>query len=96
MRLGNDIVGKTFDGNLGQTLVPGKRAASGKSSLNSNIQIIINKKGNLNHRVVGLAHEFAYVILYLKGLPFGHTQPGVDAFVYGRNNEMMRRLGYGQ
>ena len=96
LRLGNDIVGKTFDGNLGQTLVPGKRAASGKSSLNSNIQIIINKKGNLNHRVVGLAHEFAHVILYLKGLPFGHTQPGVDAFVYGRNNEMMRRLGYGQ
>ena len=51
---------------------------SGKRSTNGNVQVIINKNGSLNHRTVGLAHEFAHVILYLRNKPFGHTQPGVD------------------
>lgn len=59
------------------------------------MQVIINRKGRLNHRTVGIAHEFGHVILYLRGLPFGHTQPGVDKFVYDeRATIMSKRLGY--
>ena len=90
------LTGKAIEGNLGQTLVPGNQAASGKSSTTNNVQVIINSKGHLNHRTVGIAHEFGHVILYLRGLPFGHSQIGVDSFVYGRNDNMMLRLGYGK
>ena len=89
-----EVPGKTIHGNLGQTLIPENVSASGKSSTNSNVQVIINGKGNLNHRTVGIAHEFGHVILYLRGLPYGHTQPGVDNFVYRRSAVMLKRLGY--
>ena len=90
------LTGKVIEGNLGQTLVSGNEAASGKKSTNNNVQIIINKKGTLNHRTVGIAHEFGHVLLYLRGLPFGHSQRGVDSFVYKKNDNMMKRLGYGK
>jgi hypothetical protein len=89
-----DPTGKSISGNLGQTLVPGNISASGKSSTNKNVQVIINGRGSLNHRTVGIAHEFGHVLLYLRGLPYGHTQPGVDSFVYGRSTRMSKRLGY--
>ena len=73
-------LGRGIRGNLGQTLVPNNGLMSGKRSTNGNVQVIINKNGSLNHRTVGLAHEFAHVILYLRNKPFGHTQPGVDTF----------------
>jgi hypothetical protein len=47
-----------------------------------------------NQRSVALAHEFGHVILFMRGLPYGHTQPGVDSFVYGRATSMARRFGY--
>ena len=81
------LTGKVIEGNLGQTLVSGNEAASGKKSTNNNVQIIINKKGTLNHRTVGIAHEFGHVLLYLRGLPFGHSQRGVDSFVYKKNDK---------
>lgn len=87
-------LGRGISGNLGQTLVPNNGLMSGKRSTNDNVQVIINRKGSLNHRTVGLAHEFAHVILYLRDKPFGHTQPGVDDFVYGRASQMSKRLGY--
>ena len=90
------LTGKVIEGNLGQTLVSGNEAASGKKSTNNNVQIIINKKGTLNHRTVRIAHEFGHVLLYLRGLPFGHSQRGVDSFVYKKNDNMMKRLGYGK
>ena len=87
-------VGKGIQGNLGQTLIPGNVSESGKSSTSMNVQVIINSKGTLNHRTVGLVHEFAHVILYLRNKPYGHTQSGVDAFVYSRVTAMSKRLGY--
>ena len=91
----NQLIGKHIVGNLGQTLFPGNKSISGKNSTNGNVQVIINRKGRLNHRTVGIAHEFGHVILYLRGLPFGHTQPGVDKFVYDeRATIMSKRLGY--
>jgi hypothetical protein len=86
--------GKYILGSLGQTLMPSK-SASGKISTNNNVQIIINGKGSLNHRTVGMAHEFGHVILYLRGLPYSHVISGVDAFIYDmRAIPMSRRLGY--
>ena len=96
LRLKNGMTGKVIEGDLGQTLVPGNTAASKKSSLNNHIQVIINGKGTFNQQTVGLAHEFGHVILYLRNLPFGHGGKGVDPFVYERNDNMMRRLGYGE
>ena len=87
--------GKHIQGNLGQTLVPDKRLASGKSSTNSHVQVIINKNGTLNHRTVGIAHEFGHVILYLRNVPFSHGQPGVNNFIYNKRADVMsKRLGY--
>ena len=87
--------GKHIQGNLGQTLVPDRVLASGKKSTNGNVQVIINKNGSLNHRTVGIAHEFGHVILYLRNKPFGHSQPGVDNFVYTQRADVMsKRLGY--
>ena len=87
--------GKHIQGYLGQTLVPDKRLASGKSSTNSHVQVIINKNGTLNHRTVGIAHEFGHVILYLRNVPFSHGQPGVNNFIYNKRADVMsKRLGY--
>ena len=87
-------LGKSIVGNLGQSLFP-QPSMSKKQSINSNIQIVINEKGLLNHRTVGLAHEFGHVILFLRNRPFGHTQPGVDDFVYKQRADIMsKRLGY--
>ena len=77
MLLGGNMVGKLIEGNLGQTLVPDRDLASGKKSVGKNVEVIINGKGTLNHRTVGIAHEFGHVILYLRNKPFSHTQKGV-------------------
>ena len=90
----NIPLGFHIQGNLGQSLFPIFSPLSGKRSLNGNIQVIINSKGSLNHRTVGLAHEFGHVILYLNNRPYGHTQPGVDEFVGVRSTTMSKRLGY--
>lgn len=89
-----DPIGFTIQGNLGQTLIPGNTSVSGKGPTNNRIQVIINGKGTLNHRTVGMAHEFGHVILYMRGLPYGHRQPGVDSYVYGKATRMSKRLGY--
>ena len=86
--------GRGANGNFGQTLIPNADTESGKTSTNGNIQVIINSKGNLNHRTRGLAHEFAHVVLYLRGLPYGHTQPGVDSFINEHVLNTVTRLGY--
>ena len=86
--------GKRISGNLGQTLMPNARTDSKKSSTNENVQIIINSKGNINHRTMELAHEFGHVILYLRGLPYSHQQLNVDKFINIRIKEMSERLGY--
>ena len=87
-------VGRHIDGNLGQSLFPISTLASGKMSINGNVNVILNKKGTKNQQTVGLAHELSHVILYLRNLPFGHMQPGVDEFVYGNATKMSKRLGY--
>ena len=87
-------IGYSIQGNLGQTLVPDRNLPSGKKSVGKNVEVIINGKGNINHRTVGIAHEFGHVILYLRNKPFGHRQPRVDEFVYSRSTIMSKRLGY--
>jgi len=47
----------------------------------NNVQIIINGRGSLNHQTVGIAHEFGHAIFYLRKLPCGHGQPGVNPFI---------------
>jgi RHS repeat-associated protein len=94
LKIWGEPIGNSIHGNLGQTLIPGNVSASGKSSKNNNVQMIINGKGSLNHRTVGIAHEFGHVVLFLKGLPYGHGQPGVNDFVYDRATIMSKRLGY--
>jgi RHS repeat-associated protein len=42
----------------------------------------------------GLAKGTNVKMPLMRGLPYGHTQPGVNDFVYGRDNKMKRRLGY--
>ena len=64
------------------------------SSINENVNIILNSKGSLNHQTVGMSHEFGHVLLYLRGKPSGHGDPGVDSFVYSRASAMSKRLGY--
>ena len=87
-------IGYSIQGNLGQTLVPDRNLPSGKKSVGKNVEVIINGKGNINHRTVGIAHEFGHVILYLRNKPFGHRHPRVDEFVYSRSTIMSKRLGY--
>ena len=94
LRKMGEPLGRGIRGNLGQTLVPDKSLQSGKQSLNNNIQVIIYGKSLINHRTVGIAHEFGHVLLYLNNLPFSHGQSGVDDFVYGRASIMSKRLGY--
>lgn len=86
-----DPIGRSIVGNLGRTLIP---RPSMSRSPNGNIKVIINAKGNQNHRTVGTAHEFGHVLLYMRGLPYQHNQPGVDAFIYRRSGAMSKRLGY--
>lgn len=88
---GFESFGKTIQGNLGQTLLP---VRSKKGSIDDNVNIILNSKGSLNHQTVGMAHEFGHAILYLRGKPSGHGDPGVDNFVYSRASAMSKRLGY--
>lgn len=84
-------MGKHINGNLGRTLVP---APSESMSTNNNVQVIINGLGHLNHRTVGIAHEFGHVVLYLKGMPHKHGEPGVDSYIYKKSGMMSKRLGY--
>jgi len=65
------------------------------------IKWLINKPGGLfltrrseRRFAERIAHEFGHVLLYLRGLPYGHTQPGVDSFIGRRNSAMLKRLGY--
>ena len=83
--------GTTITGNLGQTLYP-IQYGEYKSSRNGNIQILINSKGTLNHQSVGIAHEFAHVTLFLRGLPHSHSKNG--DYIYNRQFNVMKRLGY--
>ena len=91
LKLTNQPIGRHIQGNLGQTLFPNEGY---KQSTNGNIQIIINGKGNINAQSIGLAHEFGHVILYMRDLPSGHGQLGVNDFVYERASLMSKRLGY--
>ena len=45
------LYGKLIQGNLGQSFFPSNVVASGKSSIDNNIRIIINGKGSLNQNV---------------------------------------------
>ncbi|MBE6266222.1 MAG: RHS repeat-associated core domain-containing protein [Prevotella ruminicola] len=83
--------GTTISGNLGQTLYPSQGTGL-KSSKNGKIQILINSKGTLNHRTIGIAHEFAHVTLFLRGLPHSHSNNG--DYIYSRQLNVMKRLGY--
>jgi len=51
-----------------------------------------NRPHDSNHQSVGIAHEFAHVILFLRGLPHSHSQNG--GFIYNRQFNVMKRLGY--
>ena len=85
--------GKTIQGNLGQTLYP-QSVDVAKHSLHNNIQVNINGFATLNQRSVGIAHEFAHIVLFLRHLPHGHTEQGVDDFIYKRQWNVMKRFGY--
>ncbi|WP_242015618.1 hypothetical protein [Robertkochia marina] len=90
-RLFGNPEGTTIQGNLGITLIPGVNS----SSESGNIQVLINGYGSLNHRAVGVAHEFGHVVLYLNGKPHGHFQPGVEEAVYDKRADVVKkRLGY--
>ncbi len=88
--------GKFISGNLGRTLVPGSNNPTGANSPNGNIQIIINAKGNINHRAVAVAHEFGHVVLYLRngGVNFRHEDKGVNGEINTRTTIVSKRLGY--
>jgi RHS repeat-associated protein len=84
-------LGKTIIGNLGQTLYP-ISSDEYKRSTNNNVRININAMGNINQRSCGIAHEFGHVILFFKGQPHSHSN-NAD-YIYGRQWNVMRRLGY--
>ena len=84
-------IGRHVQGNLGRSLFP---VDSNSQSIDSNIHIVINAKGLLNHRTIGIAHELGHVILFLRGKPYQHNNKEVDEFVYGRSTMMSKRLGY--
>jgi hypothetical protein len=88
--------GKTFIGNTGRTLFPGNNSTTGANSTNDNIQIILNAKGNANHRAAGSAHELVHVILHFRsgGNIFQHGQPGVQSEIDKRSSIVIKRLGY--
>jgi RHS repeat-associated protein len=83
--------GTSVQGNLGQTLVPFTEGKP-RNSTNNNVQVIVNGKGTLNHRAIGVAHEFVHVVLYLKGRP--HMHPEANSEINKRSNEVSKRLGY--
>ena len=83
--------GKTILGNLGQTLYP-QNSNELKRSLDNHMIININSNGTLNQRSCGLAHEFGHVVLYLRNMPHSHS--GNADFIYGRQWNVMKRLGY--
>ena len=86
-------IGKGIRGGLGQTLVPDRNLQSGKQSLNNNIQVIINSKGLINHRTVGIVHEFGHVLLYLYNKPFGHTHNQELMILFIINNLDVKTIG---
>ena len=83
--------GKSVSGNLGRSLFP---KSTESISTDGKIHIIINSKGNINQRTIGIVHEFGHVILYLRGLPYQHPNLMVDRFIYSRSSTMSKRLGY--
>ena len=85
------IPGKTIQGNLGQTLYP-ISSDELKRSTNSHIMININQKASFNQQTCGIAHEFGHVILYLRNQPHSHS--GNADFIYGRQWNVMKSLGY--
>jgi len=93
-RRNNYPTGKSINGNFGVTLFPTGVSKSGLNSTNKVIQVIINGKGSLNHRSVGIAHELGHVVLYLRNLPFSHGEKGVDPFIDKRTTIIKKRLGY--
>lgn len=84
--------GRLIYGNLGQSLFPIK--SSGKRSTNQNIQIILNAYSNLEVMTIGLAHEFAHVVLFLRGLPYRHGEANVDQFIFSREKPFYIKFGY--
>ncbi|MEA4974256.1 MAG: hypothetical protein VB046_00805, partial [Paludibacter sp.] len=81
-------------GNTGRVLVPGIRNPTGANSTNGNLQIIINAQGTLNQRVVGLAHEFGHIVLYLRtnGQVFRHGQNDVNNQINIRIDQITNKL----
>ena len=79
------------NGNLGQSLFPDNQV---KKPVDGIIHIIINAKGTINQRSVGIAHEFGHVVPYLKGKPYSHPNPDVDMGINSRTTFVSRRLGY--
>ena len=57
-----------------------------------NLFILINSHGTLNHRSVGISHEFGHIVLFMRGLPHSHSDNG--DFIYGHQFSVMKRLGY--
>ena len=82
------------EGNTGRVLVPGIKNPTGANSTNGNLQIIINAQGTLNQRVVGLAHEFGHIVLYLRtnGNVFRHVQNGVNNQINIRVDQITNKL----
>jgi len=84
--------GKHIQGNLGRSLFPNSTESV---SVDGKTHVIVNSKGSINHRTVGIAHEFAHIILFLRGLPYQHNQTvESDAFITNRASAMSKRLGY--
>ncbi len=84
-------VGWSVIGNTGVTLFP-SNSISGKLSTNSNIQIYVNSKGELNHRSIGIGHELIHQVRKSQGKIYAH--PNVDAYLYDRLLKLFLRLGY--
>ena len=89
--LENEPYGLHINGNLGQSLFPDNQV---KKPVDGIIHIIINAKGTINQRSVGIAHEFGHVVPYLKGKPYSHPNPDVDMGINSRTTLVSRRLGY--
>ena len=86
-----EVVGKSMTGNTGVSLFAAGNANGTKSVGGRNL-LIINSKGNLNHRSIGFAHELIHYTQYLGGLPYAH--PAIDDYLYPRMNKLIHRLGY--
>lgn len=84
--------GKTVQGGTGRTLFTVSN--TGQRSTNDNIQIIVNANGSINHRTIGLFHEFQHVLLKFREQKYTHSDPGVTDIIENRVILMKRRLGY--